>query len=186
MQSLIHLLRQVLSPLPPPWRLVVAMITIVVLVWQVGPFLLSAVSRLTSRAVEPLVGALVLPEYTLTSWLRDKQRRPLPGTYSYGRALELAAQGTRAVMLRVHQQLGQRRRVSPRIIVILTVVPVVAFYAETALPATGAPRPIVCVVRGVQGVFVSMDGLIMTGQPRSADSIGSQNGLAPSSWCAAQ
>ena len=93
-------LRNIWSPLlhwaPPPVQVGIALVIVLMLITKVLPRAVTAAGAGLRATWAPLLELLTYPEFLLTTTLRSGGRRPLPGTYAYGRLLgALQPPGTR-------------------------------------------------------------------------------------------
>jgi ABC-type transport system involved in cytochrome c biogenesis permease subunit len=161
--GLVDVVRQMAVPVPQPVRVAALIVVAVLLICQAGPFVIGVVGRMVAAAAQPLVALLAAPEYLATSWLRDHHRRPLPGSFGYDRALEIAATVIIAVTTAADRHLGKRRRVPWLATFMVAAVPIVAFYGSAALATTKQTQQVTAAVDGTQSAWLSVDGWLMTG-----------------------
>src|SRR5947209_3216767 len=136
MHTLIDIFRQLMFPVPPAWRVSLLIVLTAVLIFQVGPLLIAAVTSAFVFGAEPVVALLALPEYAVSSWLRDRSMQPLPGSYGYGRALEVTANATIVVAKAIGQRFGRRRPMHWLPTMLLASIPLIAFYGVGLLQNT--------------------------------------------------
>ncbi len=166
--------RRMVAPVPAPVRVALLIVFLGLVWWQLGPALVSLLSRLAICVTPRVAAALVLPEYLLSSWLRDQGRRPLPGTYGYGSVVETCARAVSDVASVLGSHLGRRRPVRWRALSVLAAVPIVVFLIRASLPASAAAAPAATFIDGVQAPWLSVDGWLMAGSAKPTVASASQ------------
>jgi hypothetical protein len=141
----------------PPWRIAAFMILCVLVIGRVLPWLVRALGRLAAVAAEPVAGALLLPEYLLSNWRRERGRPPLPGTYLYDMALERGADGVRKAAVVLARTVGKSRRIPWRRILLAALLPALLWYGNLYLPRSQPLRPVVDLLENVQRPLLATD-----------------------------
>jgi hypothetical protein len=165
-QTVIDTVRLLVSPVLPAWRVAALIVLVVVLLCQALPPAIVGASQLVRAGTPLVVSVLALPEYAITSWCRDHRLPPLPGTYAFDRTVELAAQAMLAFATAAAASLGRRRRIRWWPTAIVAALPLAFFYGTSALPPGPQTQQVVVVANGVQSIWLSLDGWLMTGDLR--------------------
>lgn len=163
---MIDALRLLVSPVLPAWRVAALVVLVVVLMCQVLPLAIVAAGHLLRAGIPLIVSALALPEYAITSWCRDHRLPPLPGTYAFDRMLEVLAGAALAVSTATAARFGHRRRIRWRLTAIVAALPLAFFYVTAALPPQSQTQQVIVVANGIQSIWLSLDGWLMTGNLR--------------------
>lgn len=153
-----------LSWLPSPIRVAIAIIIAAWIVTKIAPRIVRWLGAVLQSAWTPMVELLTYPEYIFTSLCRRMGRKPVPGTHAYGTALgAIAAGGTR-----LGQWLRNRFKVYPRFplktIIVIVVALIACWYATPHIP-DGGPRK---VLGHVNTDVVRLDSWLATGKWQGA------------------
>jgi hypothetical protein len=163
-----------LSWLPPPMRVAIAIIITALIVTKLAPRVIRGCGNLLHACWAPLLEILTYPEFLLTSLSRHYGRRPPPGTYSYGRTLgTLAATGTS-----LGQWLRNRFQAYPRFprktVIFIIAIIVACWYLTPKIPAS-EPKT---VMSHMNNDVVRVDSWVATGRWKQAGTT-SVSGCSP-------
>lgn len=178
-QTVIDTVRLLVSPVLPPWRVAALVVLVVVVLCQALPLAIVAASHLVRTGTPLVVSALALPEYAITSWCRDHRLPPLPGTYAFDRTVELAARAVIAFATAAAARLGRRRRIRWWPTAIVAALPLAFFYGTADLPPGPQTQQVIIVASGVQSIWLSLDGWLMTGDLRPCAQPGVSTAAVP-------
>jgi hypothetical protein len=126
---------------PMPWRASLVIVVIILFSyyggWRLLSWLIEKLGFVLLAVVESIVSLILLPEYLLTRWLRQHDRRPWPGTYVFGDILQ-------AVVIFVHNWIEKSAEVRDQwrlrkvwaIVLLIVSIPVLLWYVRLGLEDT--------------------------------------------------
>lgn len=168
LQDALRAIWEILLLVAMPWRaglvILVAVLLLYWLVWRLFPWLLEKLFRLLLFLVEGTVSLFLLPEYLITKQLRQRGRRPLPGTYAFGDILQGIVSVFHGGATGLADFLKKRWRLSKRWVflwvALIAVASILLWYVRPFLDETVAATHI---DRGVVWWY-SLEGWVLTGE----------------------
>jgi hypothetical protein len=164
--SLAHVWTSLLSPVPAPIVVVLAVLAAVGTLTKVVPWGARGLGNAFRAGVAPALLCFTYPEFVVTSLCRRVGLRPLPGSYAYGRGLGALADGGTNAARWLSSRLEHLPRYPWKTATALFVAIVASWYVVPYLPAGGPKTAIL----GINSDVHWVDAWLVTGRwsPHSA------------------